>query len=76
MPQKTLRTCLIIKPDGVAKKVVGRIIDRFENEGFDLKALKLILPNPVLIEKLYEEHSEESFYKPLVQFMLSGPMIA
>jgi nucleoside-diphosphate kinase len=70
------KTCLIIKPDGVAKKVVGRIIDRFESEGFALANLRMILPNRALIETLYKEHRGKSFYKPLLKFIMSGPIVA
>jgi nucleoside-diphosphate kinase len=70
------RTCLIIKPDGVAKKVVGRVIDRFENEGFRLLNLRMIRNDHILIETLYREHRGKDFYKPLIKFMLSGPIVA
>ena len=71
-----MRTCLIIKPDGFARRVVGRVIDRFENEGFRLLALKLIPPDRKLIETLYQEHRGKPFYPPLIKFMLSGPIVA
>lgn len=72
----TQQTCLIIKPDGVAKKVVGRVIDRFENEGFTLADLRLIPPDKNLIQTLYAEHRRKNFYRPLVKFMTSGPIVA
>lgn len=55
---------------------MGRIIDRLENERFRLLALKLIPPNRFLIEQLYHEHLRKKFYKPLLKFMLSGPIVA
>ena len=56
--------------------MVGRIIDRFESEGLTLRHLRMIHPDRTLIETLYQEHRGKSFHKPLLKFMLSGPVVA
>ena len=66
----------MIKPDGVKKNVIGKIIGRFESEGMKLVALKMMPPQKELIEKFYAEHSEKSFYGPFIEFMTSGPIVA
>lgn len=70
------RTCLLIKPDGIEKKVVGKIIDRLESEGVTLLAMRMILPNSEWIENFYSVHQGKPFYKLFIEFMLSGPSIA
>lgn len=69
-------TLLIVKPDGVGKRVVGRTIDRFEKEGFQLMGLKMLRPPKIQIEKFYESHRRRPFFTPLVEFMLTGPLVA
>lgn len=70
------KTCILIKPDGIEKKVIGKIIDRLENEGFELVAMKMIPPNKTLIENFYSEHKGKEFYERFIEFMISGPLIA
>lgn len=69
------KTCVIIKPDGVGKKVVGKIIDRFESEGFTLQAMKMVRPTRVLMEGFYAEHKGKSFFEPFIRFVTSGPLV-
>lgn len=69
------KTCIIIKPDGVCKKVSGDIIKRFYSEGLKLIALKMARPEREVIEQFYEVHKEKEFFKPLVDFMCSAPII-
>jgi len=70
------RTFLAIKPDGVQRQLVGEIIRRFETKGFTLVALKLIHPSRELAEKHYEVHKARPFFKGLVDFITSGPVVA
>ncbi|MGB1289629.1 MAG: nucleoside-diphosphate kinase [Porticoccaceae bacterium] len=68
------RTLSIIKPDAVAKNVVGQIIARFENAGLQVVAAKMIQLTQEQAEGFYAEHSERPFFKDLVAFMTSGPV--
>lgn len=70
------RTCVLIKPDGMEKKVIGKILTRFENEGFQLLGIKMIPPDQEKLENFYLEHKGKTFYDRFLNFMLSGPIIA
>lgn len=69
------KTCVIIKPDGVCKKVSGDIIKRFDGEGFKLVGLKMIKPQRSMMESFYSVHKDKEFFKSLVDFMCSAPVI-
>jgi nucleoside-diphosphate kinase len=68
------RTLSIIKPDAVAKNVVGQILTRFEAAGLQVVALKMQQLSQEQAEGFYAEHSERPFFKDLVDFMTSGPV--
>ncbi len=70
------RTLILIKPDGVRRGNVGEIIRRIEAKGYTLGALKLEHATPELLAEHYAEHEGKPFYAPLVEFMLSGPVVA
>lgn len=70
------RTFIAIKPDGVQRSLVGAIIQRFETRGFQLVGLKLMQVSQDLAETHYQEHKERPFFKGLVEFITSGPVIA
>ncbi len=70
------RTLIIIKPDAVQKKAVGKIIDRFLEEGFEIKALKMFRFTEEQAKQFYIVHKERPFYGELVEFMTSGPVVA
>ncbi len=70
------RTFLAIKPDGVQRGLVGEILGRFERKGFKLVGLKQLTPSRELAEKHYGVHSERPFFKGLVDFITSGPVVA
>ena len=70
----TERTLSIIKPDAVAKNVVGQILSRFEGAGLQVVALKMQQLSKEQAEGFYAEHSERPFFKDLVAFMTSGPV--
>ncbi|MBE3591870.1 MAG: nucleoside-diphosphate kinase [Thermoanaerobacter sp.] len=69
-------TLAIVKPDGVKRGLIGEILKRYENKGLRLKAAKVITPTIGLLEKHYEEHKGKPYYKPLIQYMSSGPVFA
>jgi nucleoside-diphosphate kinase len=69
------RTLSIVKPDAVAKNVVGEIITRFEKAGLKVVAAKMIKLDDALAGGFYAEHKERPFFKDLVSFMTSGPVL-
>ena len=70
------RTYIMIKPDGVQRRLTGEIIRRFENRGLTLVSLKMLTPDRATAEKHYEVHKEKPFYGELVDFVTSGPVVA
>ena len=68
------RTLSIIKPDAVAKNVIGQIISRFEAAGLKVAAAKLVQLSRAEAEGFYAVHKERPFFKDLVDFMISGPV--
>ena len=69
------RTLSIIKPDGVAKNVIGQIYSRFENGGLKIVASKMKHLSRAEAEGFYAVHRERPFFKALVDFMISGPVM-
>lgn len=69
------KTFAIIKPDAVAAKNAGKIIERIEAEGFTIKGMKKIKMSKCTAEKFYYVHRERPFYNDLTSFMSSGPCI-
>jgi nucleoside-diphosphate kinase len=69
------RTFSIIKPDAVAKNVIGEIYSRFEKNGLSIVAAKMLHLTQAQAEGFYAEHKERGFFKDLVAFMVSGPVI-
>ncbi|KAK1364612.1 Nucleoside diphosphate kinase [Heracleum sosnowskyi] len=70
------QTYIMIKPDGVQRGLVGEIIGRFEQKGFILKGMKLITVNKSLAEKHYADLSAKPFFHKLVDYIISGPVVA
>ncbi|MFF5791022.1 nucleoside-diphosphate kinase [Paeniglutamicibacter sp. NPDC012692] len=70
------RTLILIKPDGVKRQLTGQIIARVEAKGYAIAELKQVHATRELLEAHYEEHVGKPFYEPLVEFMLSGPVVA
>lgn len=70
------RTFVAIKPDGVKRGLIGRIIQRFEDKSYKIIGLKLMKVTPEIAAKHYEEHYGKSFYPELIQFITSGPIVA
>jgi nucleoside-diphosphate kinase len=69
------RTLSIIKPDGVAKGIIGEIIKRFENDGLRISAIKMVYLTKKEAEGFYIVHKERPFYNSLTDFMSSGPIV-
>jgi nucleoside-diphosphate kinase len=69
------RTLSIIKPDAVAKNVIGQIYTRFENAGLKIVASRMVQLSRADAEKFYAVHRERPFFKDLVEFMISGPVV-
>lgn len=69
------RTLSIIKPDAVAKNLIGAIYSRFEQAGLSIVAAKMVQLNQQQAEGFYAVHKERPFFKDLVQFMTSGPIM-
>ena len=74
--QKIERTLILVKPDGVRRLLVGEVVNRVERKGYEVVGLKMITPTREILEKHYAEHEGKPFYEPLLEFMLSGPIVA
>ena len=70
------RTFLMIKPDGVRRKLVGEIISRFENKGYTLVQMKLLTPARATAEAHYAVHRGKPFFDGVVDFIAFGPVVA
>jgi nucleoside-diphosphate kinase len=70
------RTLVLVKPDGVQRGLVGEIIFRLERRGLKLVALKLMLLSPEKAGRHYAEHQGKAFFKGLIDFITSGPIVA
>ncbi len=69
------RTLVIIKPDGVQRGLIGDIISRFERRGLRIAAMKLMQISLELAQRHYAVHKGKPFYKPLLQYVTSGPVV-
>jgi len=72
----TEKTLILVKPDGVARGLVGEVISRIEAKGYAIDALRMLQADRAILEKHYAEHVGKPFYEPLVEFMMSGPIVA
>ncbi len=72
----TEKTLILVKPDGVRRGLVGEVISRVETKGYSIEALRLLNADRALLEQHYVEHIGKPFYEPLVEFMMSGPIVA
>jgi nucleoside-diphosphate kinase len=70
------RTLVLIKPDGVQRLLVGRVLSRYEERGLKLVGLKLVQVDRSLAERHYAVHREKQFFRGLVDFITSGPLVA
>ena len=72
----TEKTLILVKPDGVARGLVGEVISRIEAKGYAIDSLRMLQADRALLEQHYAEHIGKPFYEPLVEFMMSGPIVA
>lgn len=70
------RTFVLIKPDGVQQKVIGKIVSRFEEKGFTIVKLEMLTPSKELVAEHYAEHNGKSFFERIVDYVSSGPTVA
>lgn len=69
-------TFIMVKPDGVRRRLVGEIISRFENKGLSLERIRLLSIDKDLAQRHYAEHVEKAFFPELLSFITSGPVVA
>ena len=72
-PQSTF---IMVKPDGVRRRLVGEVIRRIEAKGYELQEMKLFTIDDALAREHYQEHTEKPFFGELVSFITSGPVVA
>ena len=70
------RTLILIKPDGVQRALIGKIIDRYESRGLRIVGMKLVHADRTLAEAHYEVHRAKPFFAGLVEFITSAPLVA
>ncbi|MFW3147248.1 MAG: nucleoside-diphosphate kinase [Thermoplasmatota archaeon] len=70
------RTCILVKPDGIQRGLVGRILERIESKGYKIAGLKLLEVSREMAELHYAEHVGKPFFQDLVVFITSGPIVA
>lgn len=70
------KTLILVKPDGVRRNLVGEVLSRVERKGYFISDLKFVHPTRELLARHYAEHEGKPFYEPLLEFMLSGPVVA
>jgi nucleoside-diphosphate kinase len=69
-------TYIMVKPDGVARGLVGEVISRFERKGMTLENLSMLTISEEMAGRHYAEHTEKPFFGELVEFITSGPVVA
>jgi nucleoside-diphosphate kinase len=70
------RTFVMVKPDGVSRRLVGEVVGRIEAKGYALAAMKLFTIDRALAQSHYGEHKDKPFFGELVSFITSGPVVA
>ena len=70
------KTLILVKPDGVRRNLVGEVLARIERKGYVITNLRMVLPTRDILARHYAEHEGKPFYEPLLEFMLSGPVVA
>tara|TARA_B100001113_G_scaffold105522_1_gene85594 strand:+ start:607 stop:1005 length:399 start_codon:yes stop_codon:yes gene_type:complete len=71
-----MKTFFMIKPDGVRRNLVGEVISRVEEKGFEITKIKMMMISKSLAEEHYGEHRDKPFFNDLVDFITSGPVVA
>lgn len=72
----TERTFIAIKPDGVQRGLISKILSRFEDRGYKLVGIKLVTPTECLLKQHYADLAEKPFFPSLLSYMTSGPVLA
>ncbi len=70
------RTLVLLKPDAVQRGLVGKVLARFEERGLAILGMKMMMMDEAIAEKHYKDHIGKPFYKDLVEYMTSGPIVA
>ena len=70
------QTFVMVKPDGVRRRLVGEVIRRIEAKGYDIREMRLMTVDESLAKKHYAEHVDKPFFDELVSFVTSGPSVA
>ncbi|CAN5256136.1 nucleoside-diphosphate kinase [soil metagenome] len=73
---KSEQTLIVIKPDGIRRRLIGKIISRFEDKGFEVKDLRFFIFSPKKADEFYSVHKEKPFFEELVSFISSAPVVA
>ena len=71
-----MKTFFMVKPDGVKRNLIGEVISRVEKEGFQITKVKMMDISEELAKEHYGEHADKPFFKDLVSFITSGPVVA
>ena len=66
----------MIKPDGVKRNLIGEVVSRVEEKGFEITKIKMMMISKSLAEEHYGEHKDKPFFNDLVEFITSGPVVA
>jgi nucleoside-diphosphate kinase len=72
----TERTLVLVKPDGVRRRLIGEVIRRLEAKGFDIVGMRMLTMDKEMASKHYEEHTSKPFFGDLVTFITGGPLLA
>jgi len=70
------RSCVLVKPDGIQRGLIGEIISRFERKGLKLLAIKMVKLDDAILDSWYEHHKTKPFFPNLKKFMTSAPIVA
>ncbi|SSD60338.1 Nucleoside diphosphate kinase [Saccharomycodes ludwigii] len=76
MSSNNERTFIAIKPDGVQRGLISKILGRFEDRGYKLIGIKLVTPTENLLKQHYAEHVNKPFFPGMLSYMMSGPILA
>jgi nucleoside-diphosphate kinase len=72
----TQETFIMVKPDGVRRGLIGEVVKRIEDKGYEIKQMRMFTIDQDLAERHYDEHREKPFFGELTSFITSGPVVA
>ncbi len=70
------KTLIVLKPDAVGRRLIGRVVARFEEKGLKIVGMKMLSVSEPLAREMYNVHEGEDFYEPLVEFITASPVVA